>query len=56
MTAIVCGCVSRSIKNGASSSPVQLLLAIPIASAAAVGSSSIDAFEIESPVKSVITV
>ena len=56
MTALTCECKLTSIKNAASSLPCQTLRASVIASAAAVASSSIDAFAIANPVKSVIAV
>ena len=56
MTALTCGCSWASIKMQASSLPCHTRLARVIASAAAVASSSIEAFAICKPVRSVITV
>ena len=56
ITALICGCNPLSTTNTASSPPCQTRRARVIDSAAAVASSSIDAFETSSPVKSVTTV
>ena len=56
ITALTCECKFASITNADSSLPCQTLRARVIASAAAVASSSIDAFAIASPVRSVIAV
>ena len=56
ITAFTCGCRLESITNAASSLPCQTRRANVIASAAAVASSSIEAFAIASPVKSVTAV
>jgi len=55
-TAFVCGCAAASIRKIASSELLDVLLANVIASAAAVASSSIDAFAIARPVKSLTIV
>ena len=52
----MCACSSESINSAASSDPLHTRLASVMASAALVASSSMEAFEIGSPVKSQTTV
>ena len=56
ITALTCGCKLESITNAASSLPCHTRRASVIASAAAVASSSMEAFAIANPVKSVTAV
>ena len=56
ITSLTCGCKFLSITKAASSLPCQTLRANVIASAAAVASSSIEAFDIGKPVRSATAV